>query len=234
MTGWHKTTILRSFANPGLIIRPGISQELTERTICHDTFSGEKNMSQPINLGDLLLRRPDFHDRDELLKLYSHSEVCRYQFFQPLNLQQVDELIHSQSQVKAGDPGVAMMFVIWMRASNKVVGDCQINVTDPASHQGEVGFSLHPDYWGKGIATRSVEAIINFAFDTLKLHRITAATDVRNERSWRLMERLAMRREAHFINDHFENGEWIDDFVYAILDEEWRQRKVANSSVELS
>ncbi|MGQ0633036.1 MAG: GNAT family N-acetyltransferase [Planctomycetaceae bacterium] len=53
------------------------------------------------------------------------------------------------------------------------------------------------------------------------MHRIVAAVDVRNDRSWRLMERIGMRRAAHFIHDARAKDEWVDDYVYAILESEW-------------
>jgi RimJ/RimL family protein N-acetyltransferase len=51
-----------------------------------------------------------------------------------------------------------------------------------------------------------------------------AAVDVRNEPSWRLMERVGMRREAHFVHDNLMGDEWIDDFVYAMLEDEWHAK----------
>jgi RimJ/RimL family protein N-acetyltransferase len=56
------------------------------------------------------------------------------------------------------------------------------------------------------------------------LHRITSATSTDNERAWRLMERVGMRREAHFIHDGFVKGRWVDVYAYGILDDEWQAR----------
>lgn len=62
----------------------------------------------------------------------------------------------------------------------------------------------------------------DFAFQTLDLHRIYAGTDTRNERCWRLLERVGMRREAHFRHEYCIGGEWIDSYVYATLEGERR------------
>ncbi|MHC4225613.1 MAG: GNAT family N-acetyltransferase, partial [Planctomycetota bacterium] len=72
-----------------------------------------------------------------------------------------------------------------------------------------------------GIATEAVTALLQFGFGAMGLHRISARTGLRNERSWRLMERVGMRREAHFRQSHRVSGEWDDEFVYAALACEW-------------
>src|SRR5262249_27418806 len=105
-----------------------------------------------------------------------------------------------------------------------VIGDCQLTVTSVEDRQAELGFAFNPRYTGRGLATRAVTAVLGFGFVQLGLHRIIASTDTRNERSWQLTERGGMRREAHFRHDNFVNGEWMDSFVYAMLDDEWRVR----------
>jgi RimJ/RimL family protein N-acetyltransferase len=60
-----------------------------------------------------------------------------------------------------------------------------------------------------------------YGFTSLGLHRISADTTSPNVASWRLMERLGMRREAHLREAEFRDGEWIDYFIYAILVHEW-------------
>ena len=91
--------------------------------------------------------------------------------------------------------------------------------------QGELGFSFNPTYGGRGLATEAVYAALGYGFTSLGLHRIFAGVDTRNERSWKLMERIGMRREAHFIHANLEGEEWIDDFTYAILESEWQPKR---------
>jgi RimJ/RimL family protein N-acetyltransferase len=64
---------------------------------------------------------------------------------------------------------------------------------------------------------------MEYGFGPLGLHRICACTGRHNTISWRLMERLSMRREAHFSESHKVAGQWDDEFVYAILADEWSQ-----------
>jgi len=63
--------------------------------------------------------------------------------------------------------------------------------------------------------------VLGYAFESLEMHRVRATTDVHNERSWRLLERVGMRREAHLPRNTFVKGEWIDDYLYVMVADEW-------------
>jgi RimJ/RimL family protein N-acetyltransferase len=66
--------------------------------------------------------------------------------------------------------------------------------------------------------------MLRLGFDELGLHRIVGRIDARNAASARLLDRLGMRREAHFAQNKILKGEWSDEVVYAILEDEWRAR----------
>jgi RimJ/RimL family protein N-acetyltransferase len=86
-----------------------------------------------------------------------------------------------------------------------------------------IGWLLGRKYQGQGLATEAVRALVTAGFEQLRLHRIFARTGRDNDRSWRLMESLGMRREAHFRESHVVKGKWRDEFIYAILAEEWQR-----------
>ncbi|TVQ00094.1 MAG: N-acetyltransferase [Planctomycetaceae bacterium] len=90
--------------------------------------------------------------------------------------------------------------------------------------QGEIGFAFRPDSGGRGLATEGVHATLGYGFATMRMHRIFAGVDTRNERSWKLMQRIGMRREAHFVHANREGDAWIDEYIYAMLDFEWLPR----------
>jgi RimJ/RimL family protein N-acetyltransferase len=89
--------------------------------------------------------------------------------------------------------------------------------------QAELGWVLDPAYGGRGYATEAVRALLRVCFEDLGLRRVVALCFYDNEASWRLMERVGMRREAHNVRDSLHrSGEWLDGLVYALLAEEWR------------
>lgn len=91
--------------------------------------------------------------------------------------------------------------------------------------EGELGYLVDPAYAGRGVATVVAAAMLDAAFGDLGLRRVTAGCFADNVGSWRVMEKLGMRREQHGVADswHGELG-WVDGYTYGILAEEWRQR----------
>ncbi len=82
----------------------------------------------------------------------------------------------------------------------------------------EVGWAISPGRQGRGYATEAARALLDFAFGTLGCHRVVATCQPENGASWRVMEKLGMRREAHFRQGlHQESGEWWDEYFYALL-----------------
>jgi RimJ/RimL family protein N-acetyltransferase len=116
-----------------------------------------------------------------------------------------------------------------------IVGDLMLLITDPWSQtevreqangtQAELGWTIAPVHQGNGYATEAVRALLDVCFGSLGLRRVVAECFADNEASWRLMERLGMRRESHTIKDslHRTRG-WLDGLSYAILAEEWALR----------
>lgn len=86
----------------------------------------------------------------------------------------------------------------------------------------EIGWCLAPGHEGRGYATEAVRDLLDVCFDDLGLRRVVAHCFADNEPSWRLMERIGMRREAHTVKDALHrDGQWYDGFTYALLAEEW-------------
>ncbi len=116
-----------------------------------------------------------------------------------------------------------------------VVGDLMVRVEDAwaqaevreqaAGTQAELGWSFSPSAGGRGYATEAVRELLTICFDDLGLRRVQALCFADNEPSWRLMERLGMRRESHNVREslHRDLG-WVDGLGYALLADEWREQ----------
>lgn len=89
--------------------------------------------------------------------------------------------------------------------------------------QVELGWVLDPAYVGHGYATEAVRELLRYSFEDLGVHRVVANCFLGNEASWRLMERLGMRRELHAVAESLHrSGQWLDVVGYALLGGEWR------------
>jgi RimJ/RimL family protein N-acetyltransferase len=109
------------------------------------------------------------------------------------------------------------------RADGKVVGLLTLVRRD--SYQAEIGWALGVDHRGRGYATEAATALMIYGFTSLGLHRIQAGTRVANAGSWKVMERLGMRREAHMREVECQDGAWQDAVIYAALADEWLARE---------
>lgn len=93
----------------------------------------------------------------------------------------------------------------------------------PATY--EIGWVLHPNYQRRGYASEAALALLRYGFETMKLHRIIATCQPENQASWGVMEKIGMRREGHFQKCIHRGGDvWWDEYFYALLAEEWRER----------
>lgn len=102
----------------------------------------------------------------------------------------------------------------------------QLEVADAAKGvEAELGWVLDPAHTGRGYATEAIRAVIDVCFGPLGLRRVHAGCFADNEPSWRLMERLGMRREEFSRRTALHrSGEWLDGMSYGILAEEWPTR----------
>lgn len=100
----------------------------------------------------------------------------------------------------------------------------QTEVKDEARGvQAEIGWAFDPASGGQGLATEAVVAMLGICFDGLRLRRVLAGCFADNTPSWRLMERVGMRRETHAVAESLHrSGRWLDGYGYALLAEEWR------------
>lgn len=102
-------------------------------------------------------------------------------------------------------------------------GWAQAEVIDRAhGSQAELGWVLDPEHTGRGYATEAVRALLRVCFEDLGVRRVVASCFLDNEASWRLMERVGMRRETWARAESLHrNGRWLDSLGYALLGEEW-------------
>lgn len=90
----------------------------------------------------------------------------------------------------------------------------------------EIGWALARDRQGLGYATEAATALLDYAFGALGCHRMIATCQPENFASWRVAEKLRMRREAHFKACLARpDGTWWDEYFYAILADEWQKSK---------
>lgn len=131
----------------------------------------------------------------------------------------------TQAHVDAHTGDTATSFALVLRESGAVIGQLNFHLWhQPRTY--ELGWIIQRDHHGQGFATEGAAALRDYAFGTLAAHRIIATAQPENPASWRVMEKLGMRREAHFRQCIHRGGDvWWDEYFYAMLDSEWQGRQ---------
>jgi ribosomal-protein-alanine N-acetyltransferase len=181
----------------------------------------------PLHSPRLVLRRFADGDLERFVSYRNDPDVARYQSWSGCTLAEAGAFIERQKTEEPGVSGEWLQVAIALCDTNLLVGDCGLKVHASDPRQGTVGITLSPSGQRKGYATEALSTLFDGAFGSMRLHRIIADTDPLNIPSCRLMERLGMRREAHFRQSLWFKGRWADEFVYAVLREEWLAGRAA-------
>lgn len=162
----------------------------------------------------LLIRPFDEKDGNDLYEIYRDATVCKYLLHDTWNednkVKEFQQKLTYGELRKEGKINLACVF------DEKVIGDISICYTG-MKETVEIGFAFHQAYCGKGYAYEAVRAVVEYLFKTHEIHRIQANLDARNLSSAKLCERIGMRKEAHFIKDYWNKGEWTDSYIYGML-----------------
>jgi len=173
---------------------------------------------------DRLVIRPYTPDDVEVVHaLQSRPDVTRFLLFAPRSREQVVEQV--ERKVRQGWRLEAEGDVLELAVTlpdGTYLGEVLLFWRSAEHRGGELGYMFDPTHHGRGYATEAAAALLPLAFDGLGLHRVFARLDARNGPSARLLERLGMRREAHFVSNEFIKGEWTDELIYGLLADEWR------------
>lgn len=179
--------------------------------------------AQPLTTARLVLRPYEEGDLAFLEDMFGREDVARYLPWPPMDLDAARAKVEQRiQQVSIGPESDAVVVLAVEAATGRSVGEFMLRVRSPRHLQGEIGWSVHPDAQGRGLATEGAREMLRLGFEDVGLHRIAAECDPRNTASMRVMEKLGMRREALMVEAELIKGEWVDSLIYAQLASEWR------------
>ncbi|QRN95031.1 GNAT family N-acetyltransferase [Archangium violaceum] len=181
----------------------------------------------PLSTPRLLLREFEEDDWHATHPYESDPEVVRYQSHGVRTPEESRDYIRRVMALSRETPRRVYDLAVVLREDNRLIGRCGMHVNNPEMNEATVWYVLDRSRWGKGYIPEAVQALVDFGFGKLGLHRVWADCDPRNPASFRVMEKLGMRKEAHFRENVFIKGEWCDSLIYALLDHEWRARVAA-------
>ena len=180
-----------------------------------------------MELHTLRLQLREFQQEDwpAVHEFNSDPEVFQYLPSDPGTEEQSREFVQWCMTQSQADPRTYYDLAVVHTAEHHVIGWCRFAWRFDEVDQGEIAYLLDRRYWRQGFATEIAMRLLQFGFDELGTHRIFATCRPANVASWRVLEKIGMQREGHLRQHRWMKGGWQDSFLYAILEQEWNQRK---------
>lgn len=172
----------------------------------------------------LVLRKFKESDAETFFEYRTNPQIALYQGEVWVNYtyEQAVGFVKEQMNSEPGIPDAWFQIAIELKNTGSLIGDLAIHTLPQDRNQVEIGFTVSPSFQNKGFAVEAVNCLLRYIFNVLKKHRVIAITDVRNKSSIKLIEKIGMRKEGHFIKNAWNKGEYTDEYLFALLKEEWQ------------
>lgn len=195
-------------------------------------------LDRPLHTERLTLRPATTYDAEPTWAYRRLDSVNEWLTGVPADLEEYRTLFAEPSRLAA-----TVIVELADDSGGRVIGDFMLRLEDAWSQvevvecaqdaQAELGWVLDPSHTGVGYATEAVRELLRYCFEELAVHRVVANCFLDNDASWRLMEKVGMRRETHAVSESLHrSGQWLDTVGYAVLAHEWKH-PYARSSHEI-
>jgi ribosomal-protein-alanine N-acetyltransferase len=165
----------------------------------------------------LIIRLFNEDDAYDLFEYLSMDQTYIYEPGKPINIEASKKLVKERSQEKD-------FYAVVLKDDMKMIGHLYFKQIKPEEYlTWELGYIFNPHYHNRGYASEAAQALIQYAFRTFNTRRVIAHCNTLNIASWKMLEKIGMRREGHFIQSGYfrkdENDKpvWFDSYEYAIL-----------------
>ena len=169
------------------------------------------------------LRELRMSDAPALLAMLASEEVSRFISPPPTTVEGFERFIAwAQAQRMAGN---YVCFAVVPKGYDTAVGLFQVRQLEPGFATAEWGFAIGSAFWGTGIFLECARLVVNFSFETIEVHRLEARSCVRNSRGNGALRKVGAVQEGLLRRSFLRNGEYLDQALWSILREDWRQAK---------
>lgn len=164
----------------------------------------------------LILREVATEDASDMFTYLSDEDVVKHMGLAPFQtVKDVWDEIHWYNSII--EEGTGIRWGITLKDFGNIIGSCGFLNMVTKHHRAEVGFELSKDYWGKGIASEALEAVIKFGYHRYQLERIEALIEPANLPSQKLVEKQGFTREGLLRHYEYTCGKFDDLYMYSIL-----------------
>jgi RimJ/RimL family protein N-acetyltransferase len=160
-------------------------------------------------------------DAAPLFALLSTEEVARFISPPPTTVDGFARFIAWTLRQRAN--GTYACFAVTLAGHDTAIGIFQVRETEPGFATAEWGFALGSAFWGTGAFQEGAELVLRFAFDTVGVHRLEARAALKNGRGNGALRKVGAVQEGVLRRSFLRNGEYLDQALYAIVDDDWRE-----------
>jgi RimJ/RimL family protein N-acetyltransferase len=175
----------------------------------------------------LILREFRQDDWPAVLAYQSDPRYLRYYAWTGRTPAAVQEFVQMFLAQQQAEPRIKFQLAVELKSSGQLIGNCGVRLKVAGAHEGDIGYELAPEHWGRGYATEAACAVVAFGFGQLGLHRISAWCIADNAGSARVLQKLGMQQEGRLRENEQFKGRWWDTLLFGILDHEWRSLRGA-------
>lgn len=157
------------------------------------------------------------HQESDFAAIHAFSsdpEVVKYMQWGPNSEEQTRKFLKLSIANQKVVEKLTYDFVVVEKESGRLVGSITLRLPKPDSKLGEVGYCFNRDSWGKGYASETVQAVMQYGFEKLELHKITATCDPDNAGSAKVLMKCGMLQEGYFKKHIFMKGQWKDTLFF--------------------
>jgi RimJ/RimL family protein N-acetyltransferase len=169
------------------------------------------------------LRELELSDAPSLFAMLTTEEVTRFISPPPTNVEGFERFIRWTHQQRAA--GKCIVLGVVPKGMSTAIGLFQVKAIDPGSSTAEWGFALGSPFWGTGVFVHGAHLVLDFAFETMGVHRLEARAAVQNGRGNGALRKLGAVREGMLRGSFLRNGQYHDQMLWSILETDWRQAK---------
>ena len=170
------------------------------------------------------LRELRLADAPALLATLSTEEVSRFISPPPTTVEGFERFIAWTHRERAA--GNYACFAVVPHGMDSAIGIFQIRQLEPGFGTAEWGFAIGSAFWGTGVFMDGARMVIDFAFDTIQTHRLEARAAILNGRGNGALRKIGAMQEGILRKSFLRNGEYLDQALWTILDEDWKAQRV--------
>jgi [ribosomal protein S5]-alanine N-acetyltransferase len=197
------------------------------------TVSSDWRQALPVLTGGkVTLRELRLSDAPSLLSMLATEEVARFISPPPTTVEGFERFIAWTHRERAA--GNYACFAVVPHGMDTAIGIFQVRQLEPGFATAEWGFAIGSPFWGTGMFADAAALVVDFTFEVIGTHRLEARAAVQNGRGNGALRKVGATQEGVLRRSFLRNGEYLDQVLWTILDEDWRRTKdVRNQKVRV-